>query len=123
MRNRDAPDIRVRQLIEQFLAIALEQDHAILYGDNSRFNRLFDKMHAVKNELKAMPGDQRRALLPLLQHPNAQVRLKSALATLSVDYDAARQALQILSDRNEYPQAADARGMMSALDAGTYRPS
>jgi predicted transcriptional regulator len=37
--------------------------------------------------------------------------------------DAARQALQIISDREEYPQAADARGMIRAVDDGTFVPS
>jgi hypothetical protein len=55
-------------------------------------------------------------------HPNAQVRLKAATATLAVAPEAARQTLQIISDRQEYPQAADARGMMRAVDKGTYVP-
>jgi hypothetical protein len=65
----------------------------------------------------------RRALIPLLEHPNPQVRLKSAITTLALAPEAARRALQIISDRNEYPQAADARGMMSDLDEGRFIPN
>jgi hypothetical protein len=79
-------------------------------------------MEAVEDALKSRNGDQRRALLPLFLHPNAQVRLKAATATLAVAPEAARQTLQIISDRQEYPQAADARGMMRAVDKGTYVP-
>jgi len=77
---------------------------------------------AVEDALKSRNGDQRRALLPLFLHPNAQVRLKAATATLALAPEAARQTLQIISDRQEYPQAADARGMMRAVDKGRYVP-
>jgi hypothetical protein len=49
--------------------------------------------------------------------------LKAALATLAVAPEAARATLQLISDRQEYPQAADARGMMRAIDEGTYVPT
>ena len=92
------------------------------YGDNGTFNRLFKQMEAVKEELTSRPGDQRRTLIPLLEHPNAQVRLKSAIATLALVPKEARRVLEVISDRQEYPQAADARGMMMALDEGAYIP-
>jgi hypothetical protein len=112
----------VPQLVEYFIAIALAQDNAMRIDDSTTYNRLFRQMGVVENELKAQSGDQRRALLPLLDHPNAQVRLTSAVATLALAPEAARVALQIISDRNEYPQAARARGMMRAVEEGTFVP-
>jgi uncharacterized protein YdcH (DUF465 family) len=112
----------VEQLVARSAAIALDQDKAMLKSEHAKFNRLFDEMEAVEKELKTREGDQRRALLPLFNHPNAQVRLKSAIATLALAPQAARRTLQILSDRQEYPQAADARGMMRAVDEGTFIP-
>jgi hypothetical protein len=114
-------EMTVAELVDRFIAIALDEDKAML--DTAKFNRLFWELDAVNEELKSRPGDQRRALLPLLDHSNAQVRLQSAIATLAVAPESARQALQIISDRQEYPQAADARGMMRALDNRTYVPS
>ncbi len=114
--------ITVDQLVARFAAIALDQDKAMLKSEHAKFNRLFDEMEEVEKELKTRDGDQRRALLPLFNHPNAQVRLKSAIATLALAPQAARRTLQILSDRQEYPQAADARGMMRAVDQGTFIP-
>jgi hypothetical protein len=116
-------EMTVDQLVDQFRNIALEQDEALLTNEIAKFNRLFDSMDAIKMELKARAGDQRRALIPLLAHPNAQVRLKAAIATLGVAPQPARQALQAISDRQEYPQAADARGMMRALDEGRFTPT
>lgn len=80
-------------------------------------------MKAIEEELIAHPGDRRTALLPLFDHPNAQVRLKAALAKLAVLPDEARETLEILDENKEFPQAADARGMLEALDDGSYQPS
>ena len=116
-------NLTVDQLVERFVAIALDQHEAMRHDDNAKYNRLYGQMDDVKQELKSWAGDQRRALLALLDHPNAQVRLKSAITTLALAPEAARQALQVISDRQEYPQAADARGMMRAIDEGSFIPS
>jgi hypothetical protein len=116
-------DMSVDQLVERFTAIALEQDEALLNDDIAKFNRLFDLMEAVKEELKARDSDQRRALIPLYNHRNAQVRLKAAKATLAVAPEAARQVLQSISDRAEFPQALDAGMTIKALDRGIFKPT
>jgi hypothetical protein len=100
------------QLVERFVKIALEQDHALLHDEIAKFNKLYDQMEIVKESLMQRPGDERRALLGLYEHPNAQVRLKAAIATLAIAPEAARRALQRISDRAEYPQAPYARDML-----------
>jgi hypothetical protein len=45
-----------------------------------------------------------------------------AIALLKLEPETARAALQRIVDENDYPQAADARGMLSALDEGRYVP-
>lgn len=115
-------NMAVEQLVNRFIVIALEQDEALLMDQIPKYSRLYSQLEAAEEELKARDGDQRHALLPLLDHPNAQVRLKAAIATLAVAPEAARQTLQIISDRNEYPQAADARGMMRAFDERRFVP-
>jgi hypothetical protein len=113
----------VDQLVEQFTAIALEQDRALDEDDTAEYNRLYDRLQAVVEELKDREGDQRRALLRLGSHRNAQVRLKSAIATLALAPEEARHVLQRIVNGGEYPQAMYARGMLRALDAGTYVPT
>lgn len=116
-------DMTVAQLVDRFEAIALAQDEAILYDEHGKYNRLYDEMDLVKEELKSRAGDQRRALLPLLTHSNAQVRLKATIATLALAPNEARRTLQSIIDGKEYPEAADAWGMLEALDEGRYKPS
>lgn len=112
-----------QQLLERFEAIALEQDQAILYDDHARFNRLYDRMEEIRQELRSRPGDRRQVLTALFDHPNAQVRLKAAISTLAITPEAARTVLQELSAPLSSPQSADAYGMLRALDEGRYIPT
>lgn len=123
MKRVSLEDMTVEQLVEQFTEIALAQDEALLMDEIGKYNRLYDQMDLLKRELKDRYGDGRSSLLALLKHKNAQVRLKAAIATLSIDLEAARQTLQSISDKNEYPQAMEARGMIDALDECRYVPS
>jgi ParB-like chromosome segregation protein Spo0J len=112
----------VHQLVEHFVATGIEQDRALLRNDVSKFNRLFDAMIDVEDELKARDGDQRRALLDLYDHPNAQVRLNAAKATLAVAPESARRMLQTMADSREFPQAGDAGMTLDSLDRGIFKP-
>ena len=123
MKRVATKDMTVEQLVERFTEIALAQDEVLLMDEIGKYNHLYDQMDALEQELKERSGDQRSGLLPLFEHKNSQVRLKAALATLSIDPEAARQVLQHISDKNEYPQAMSARSMLDALDEGRYVPS
>jgi hypothetical protein len=115
-------EMTANELVNRFEALSLEQDAALLRDDIRRINRLFDEIEAIEAQLKARNGDQRTALLTLYTHPNAQVRLKASLATLAVAPNAAREVLQEIIERKEYPQTVNARGMLRALDEGRYVP-
>src|SRR5262245_9338 len=115
-------DATVAQLVERFTAIGVEQDKALLRRGHAKFNRLFDEMVAIEDELKARTGDQRRELLGLYGHPNAQVRLNAMKATLAIAPEPAHQALRTLADSREYPQAGDAGMTLFALERGIFKP-
>jgi Domain of unknown function (DUF2019) len=116
-------EMTVEQLVELFTVIALDQDDAILANDNAKFNRLFEQMEVVKEELKTRSGDQRRALLQLYDHPNTHVRLKAAKATLAVAPLAARRILEAIADSQEYSHAGDAGMTLVNLDRGVFKPT
>ena len=113
----------VDQLVARYISIGIDQDKALLRNEIAKFNRLFDEMVVVQNELRTRDGDQRRALLGLYGHPNAQVRLNAAKATLAVAPEPARRKLQTMADSREYPQAGDAGMTLYALDRGIFKPS
>jgi hypothetical protein len=69
-------DMTVDQLLDRYTAIGVDQDKALVTSEHAKFNRLFDEMDAIEDELRGRGDDQRHALLHLYDHPNAQVRLK-----------------------------------------------
>ena len=106
------------QLVRRFEEITLAQYEADLIENYARYRRLFDEMVQVIAEFMGRPLVQRQALMTLYAHPNPQVRYMAAAATKDIAPDEARRVCEIISERNEYPQAADARGMITAIDEG-----
>jgi hypothetical protein len=122
MKRARLKDLTVEELVDRFVAIALEQDDAILGNDTAKLAPLFWKMEEVDEELKARDGDQRRALLRLYKQPHPQVRLKAAKATLALAPAEGRGVLQAIVDAREFPQAGEADMSLSNLDAGIFKP-
>lgn len=119
MRRVNLSLLTVPELVERFTACGLEQFNAQWHGDIAKYNRLYDEVVRIKDELARRPGDERKALVPLFNHSNPQVRLNAAQRALAVAPAAARAALQVLWDRKEFPQAAHACQSLMALDEGT----
>ena len=113
----------VQDLVASFLSITLAQYNAARVVETSKYNRLYRKMEEVVDKLRKEEGDQRRALLPLLDHPNVQVRMMAAHAVLTISPVLARKAFESVRDSGISPQAADASGTLRALDSGFYVPS
>jgi Fic family protein len=123
MNRIELTNLSVEQLVERFTAIALEQSEALRTDKLRKYNKLYDRMEEVEQELKSRSGDRRDALSGLMQHPNAQVRLKAASAILALFPNAARRTLQDLIDKKEFPEAGYAGSMLDAVDEGRYVPS
>jgi hypothetical protein len=114
--------LSIDDLVGRFEKICLEQFEASMQFNSSRYNRAFDSMMAVSNELRSRPGDQRISLVSLYDHPNEQVRLKAAIHTLALVPREARGVMQKLIDDRIYPQAGDAGMLLDSLDEGRYVP-
>jgi Domain of unknown function (DUF2019) len=123
MKRAQLGDMTIANLVERFAQIGVAQDQALLGGEIAKFNRLFDQMSDVSNELKSRKGDQRRALMVLYNYPNIQVRLKAAKHTLAVAPVEARKQLEAIADTHWMPQAGDAGMSLSFLDRGTFKPT
>ena len=122
MKRMDISHQTVTQLVEQFLALSLAQGEALVEWRMATVNRLYWKIDALKKELKARDGDQRRALHVLYSHPDPQVRMEAAGATLALFPDEARAVLQRIIDRHEFPQAGHAGFTLLYLSDGRYVP-
>lgn len=109
------------ELVEQFLHVALQQGEAMRLWKSGTYNVWFRKMLPVEDEFKRR--NERSALAALYNHSDPQVRYQAAAATLAVFPEQARTVLQIISDRDEWPSQLEARGMLGALDDGSFVPS
>jgi hypothetical protein len=123
MKRENPKSMTTPALVARFAEIGVAQDEALLEGRTGEFNRLFDLKVAITEELKSRDGDQRRVLVELFRHPNMQVRLNAAKATLVVASKDARRMLTNIAASNHYPQAADARGSLRDLKSGFYKPT
>lgn len=110
-------------LTRLFEELCIEQYNALERNEIAAFNRRYDRIQAIQDELKSRPGDQRRALMRLFGHSNMQVRLTAARANLAVDYPAARRELQAIVDEKWHPQAGDAGMTLYFLDTGEFTPT
>jgi len=123
MKRTKLEEMTVNQLVDRFATICVDQDRALLYSDIGEFNRLYQQMVSIREELKNRPGDQRRALLSLYHHANAQVRLQAARASFALAPEAARSLIERIANSRKYPQAGDAGMTLFNLDRGVFKPT
>ena len=114
--------LTIEELVQNFLALTLAQYEARFPSQTSKYNRLYRQMNEIRDELKRREGDQRRALLPLINHENAQVRLMAASSLLTIVPDRAKRALQSVRDSRIEPPSANAQGLLEALERGSFVP-
>lgn len=123
MKKTALNELSTQALVERFTRICEEQYDATWHIETRRYNRLYQQMRDVVTELKQRPGDERRELVKLYDHPNMQVRLMAAHATLAISYAAARQVVQDVADSKFLPYSADAGMTLLNLDRGIYKPT
>jgi hypothetical protein len=123
MKKPNLKRIRTNELVDLFRDYAVQQDDAMLGGEQAKVNQLVWQLKDIADELRAREGDQRTALLNLYTHPNAQVRLNAIRATLAVAPEIGRKALEALASSKEYPASGDAGMTVWALDQGIFRPT
>jgi len=112
----------VDQLVQHFLSLTLAQYEARFPSQTSKYNRLYHQMNEIRDELKRREGDQRRALLPLINHENAQVRLMAASSLLTIVPERAKRALESVRDSRIQPPSANAAGLLEGLERGSFVP-
>ena len=123
MTRANLTKMTLAQLLDRYVEIALAQYEAIENEQYGKYNRLFDKMVEVDEELRARGPEARLALTTLYKHPNPQVRFNAAAETLAVAPRRARKVLEDIKARGEFPQAGDAGMMLLRLDRGIFKPT
>jgi hypothetical protein len=121
--RRRLASLATDELVKQFARLAMQQDVCLLENDIAGANRRYRQMRDISDELKARPGDKRRALTSLYDHQNMQVRVNAAKNTLAVAPHAARKQLEAVVASKWQPYAGDAGMCLIALDRGIFKPT
>jgi hypothetical protein len=122
MKQVNLQALKNSELVDRFGDLGIAQAEAELCEEISKYNRLFQEMVAVSQELRERGREARLALLRLYDHPNMQVRLQAAIETLAVAPQAARELIESISKSGCFPQAGDAGMALWRLDAGAFKP-
>ena len=88
-----------------------------------RYEKFYFEIVDVVKELQSRPGDARRILIPLLEHENLQVRLKTATNVFALVPEQARRTLQSLRESAAAPVFFEAGSFLGAVDRGMYVPT
>jgi hypothetical protein len=119
MKTEDLTKLTVEQLVNRFTEIGVAEDVARDNDDLAAYKRLYFKISAIGDELKARGHEARLALTKLYTHSNLQVRLHAAQFSYGAAPEAARKCLQVIRDSKIPPQYLDAGMSLRALDNGT----
>lgn len=107
----------VDELVTRYVELSILQGRAQdLFQSISKVNRLGDEISEIDDELMRRPGDQRRLLTRLFQHPNDWVRFNAAKSTISVVPAEARRIIQAIADSGMLPQSGHAGMYLEMYD-------
>ena len=124
MTNQNLETLSNAELVERFTTLSLKQFDAEYEEDGVRaYTRLYHAIHATSGVLRARGVEARMALIPLLKHPNARVRLNAAHELLAVVPSKAHAVLKDLAETAPGPQRFRARLALRFLDEGVYKPT
>ena len=88
-----------------------------------RYEKFYFEIRDVALELQSRPGDARRILIPLLEHENWQVRLKTGTYVFALAPEQARRTLEWLASTRVGPVCMEAGSFLGAVDDGMYVPT
>lgn len=122
MSRADLADLSVPDLVQRYAELGVEEDKASVLDDAKTITVVRRQIWAIEDELKSRPGDQRRSLLQLYDHPKMAVRLSAARAILAVAPQEARKMIEWIASLNWPPQSGDAGMCLLMLDQGKLVP-
>jgi HEAT repeat protein len=106
------------ELVDLFREYALMQERVLLDSNTSKYNKLYDKMEAIEEELTARGLDARKLLLTLLTDKNFRVRYAAAVRSLGVDRERAIATLREIEASHKMPEAGEAGMTLYFIERG-----
>ncbi len=123
MKIGDIDNVPSDRLVEVYIDLSLDEDDAMLRNQITRASKAVRQRMRIEDVLRARGTQARRALLPLLKHPNAQVRVNAGKHLLAVAPAEARATLEDLAAHGPGQQQGSAGMCLLLLDRGTFKPT
>jgi Domain of unknown function (DUF2019) len=121
MTKKSFEHMTIQELIAAYEQIVLEQDQSFRFEKNTKFNKEFKIRVAIVEQLRSRPGDQRKALAPLLDRREPWMRICVAEDTYSLDPERSRKYMQTVADYRFDPYKGRAASSLGLWDMG-YTP-
>ena len=104
------------ELVDRVVAYSLKQFDVLREDDVKTYNKLYRALDEIYDVLRERGIEARRALLPLLEHRNAQVQLNVASELRDIEPARARAAYEYVAKWGPLEQAGPARMALDWLD-------
>lgn len=111
------------ELVALFREYAIKQESFLLDSNTAAYNRLYDKIEAIDDELKSRGMEARKSLLALLSDENFRVRYAAAVRSLVVDRERALAAIHQIAESHKMPEAGEAGMTLYYLEEGIFKPT
>ncbi len=121
-RNEKIENMSNDDIVNYFLELSYKKKETDYFMDTYTYSKIFKILEEIELELKSRPGDQRSILIPLIGHPNLQVRLNASAATLAITPDALTM-LRAIAALGWDPERSAAISLVNAIDDGIYTPT
>lgn len=123
MKKSDFSGIATEQLVNAYADLSQKQADALERFEVAEVNRLFSRRMEIKKVLRARGPEAGRALMPLLNHRNAQVRLNAAEDLMAIAPRRARAALEDIAAHGPSQQKGAAGMYLLQFDEGAFKPT
>jgi hypothetical protein len=123
MKREKLETFSIETLLARFEVLCIEQYHSLEREEINLYNKRFEQIENIINELKARSGDQRSKLAKFYNHRNSQVALTAAEANLAIDYRSARSVIEEIAEAGGMPQEGSAGMTLQFLDDGIFKPT
>lgn len=94
----------------------------LLDSNTDAYDRLYEHMEAIDQELKARGMEARKALLMLLDDEELHVRYAAAVRSLAVDRERSLAAIHEIVPTHKMPEAGEASMTLYMLEKGIFKP-
>jgi Domain of unknown function (DUF2019) len=110
-------------LVDAYADLSQKQGDSLERFEMAEVRKLFNRRMEIKKVLRARGLEAGRALIPLLKHKDAQVRLNAAEDLMAIVPRQARAALEDIAAHGPSQQKGAAGMYLLQFDEGAFKPT